>query len=109
MDVTHLLERLEAFEDRLGVRIESLGADLEQQDDGDWSLSVRGELHPQSGTSLEQSLQLVIAVYDSTSKIVATTSSYFHADSFFGFDIFDESLWFGASNIARIRIYPKQN
>ncbi len=108
-DVTKLVERLEAFEDRLGVRIESLSAHLNADDDESVYLVVRGELHPKSGTELEQSIELVVAAYDSASRVVATGSEFFDASSFFGFEIFDVTVEIPVKNLARVRIHPKRS
>jgi hypothetical protein len=107
-DVTSLIERLEAFEDRVGVRLESLGAELDPMLDDLVHLNVRGELHPQSGTELPQDVELVIAAYDASSKIVGTTSRRFEAEGFFGFEIFEETIGIHVNNLKRIRIFPKQ-
>lgn len=81
-DITNLIERLEAFEDRLGVRLESLSAKFEQYDDTGF-VKVLGELHPQSGTTLQKDIELIVAAYDSSSRIVGTGSTYLEASGFF--------------------------
>ena len=83
-DATSLIERLEAFEDRMGVRLESVGAKVEDMGGDSVYLKVSGELHPQSGTELRQDVELVIAAYDTSSKIVGTGSRRFGAEGFFG-------------------------
>ena len=44
-DVTSLIERLEKFEQRAGVRLEALSAFAESDDDGEFTVTVRGEAH----------------------------------------------------------------
>ncbi len=107
-DVTNLIERLEAFEDRVGVRLESLGAELRTLLNNGFFLNVRGELHPQSGTELPRDVELVIAAYDTSSKIVGTSSRHFEAGGFFGFEIFEVMIQIHVDNLKRIRIFPKQ-
>ncbi len=106
-DVTHLIERLEAFEDRLGVRLESIHSDLNVHDDSAW-LRVRGELHPKSGTKLQEDLELVVAAYDSSSQVVGTTTSIFEASEFFGFEIFNILVEIHVDKLTRVRVYPKK-
>lgn len=107
IDVTNLIERLEAFEERMGVHLESLGAELEPMYDYFW-LRVRGELHPQSGTELRQDMELVIAAYDTSSKIVGTGSCRFQAEEFFGFEVFEVPIQIHVNDLKRIRIFPKR-
>ena len=108
-DITNLVERLEAFEDRLGVRIEALSADFNYDaDDGEATLTVRGELHPQSGTELQQDVELVVAAYDSSSRIVGTESHYFEMAGFFGLEVFEIVTFVHVKNLSRIRVYPKR-
>ena len=107
-DVTSLVERLEAFEDRLGVRMESLNADVMELNDGTY-LRVRGELHLKSGTELEQNVFLVVAVYDSSGRIVGTKQQWFVKRTFFGFEVFQIDVNLDATELklTRIRVYPK--
>jgi|ERR1039458_2934632 hypothetical protein len=107
-DVTNLIERLGAFEERMGVRLESLGAKLEDMGGDSVFLTVSGELHPQSGTELPQDVELVIAAYDTSSKIVGTVSHRFESEGFFGFEIFEEMVQIHVNNLKRVRILPKR-
>ena len=106
-DVTQLLERLEAFEDRLGVRLESLSAQLDADDDESMYLDVRGELHPKSGTELKQDMRLIVAVYDSASRVVATEGWSFSTSDFWGFEVFHICVKLDVKDVTRVRIYPK--
>jgi hypothetical protein len=92
----------------MGVRLESVGAKVEDMGGDSVYLKVSGELHPQSGTELRQDVELVIAAYDTSSKIVGTGSRRFGAEGFFGFEIFEELIQIHVNNLKRIRIFPKQ-
>ena len=48
-DVTNLIERLEKFEQRAGVRLEALSAFAESDDDGEFTVTVRGVAHSMKG------------------------------------------------------------
>ena len=104
-DVSHLIERLEAFEDRLGVSLEGLYA---AQDTEYGQLEVNGELHPREGTEIDQDLEVVATLYDSAGRVIGVTSERIYSDRFFGFEAF--SAYFGEVSdppVAKIRIYPK--
>jgi hypothetical protein len=101
-DVTKTLERLEAFEDRLEVRLESLSALIEHG-----YLHVRGELHLKSGMQLQRNIRLDVAVYDSLSRVVATGQVVYLAENFFGFEVFEIPVAVDELSFARICIYPK--
>jgi hypothetical protein len=62
-DITHLIERLELFEERLGIRLEGLYAQI--SDDCRW-VTVTGEVHALEGMKLNQNIKIVGAVYDNS-------------------------------------------
>ncbi len=104
-DVSHLVERLEAFEDRLGVSLQGLFASLDTEYG---FMSVNGELHARDSTELGQDIDIVVTLYDSAGRVVGVTSQYMDSDSFFGFEAF--SARFSEANdppVAKIRVYPK--
>lgn len=102
-DVTDLIERLEAFEDRMGVRLEALFAHI----DDNGFLVVNGEVHPRDGTTIEQDMNVHVDVYDSLGRLVAKTAAYLSADSFFGFEAFDVCVELPIQELSKIRVYPK--
>lgn len=107
-DVSNLIERLEAFEERVGVRLESLSAQLARSDDHAY-LTVLGEVHPQAGTDLQEDVELVIAVYDSSARVVGTASHSLEASTFFGFETFEIVAEIYVNKVTRVRIYPKRS
>ena len=103
-NVSDLIERLEAFEDRLNVRIEALSAHLSPFND-DYIVEVRGELHPKAGMELgHDNLELTAAVYDSHSRVIGTGGGWFSKDKFFGFEVFCIDVHVPVNNLKRIRI-----
>ncbi len=113
-DLTRILERLEVFEERTGVRLDALYA----KPDGNsgWTINgnfesgirINGEVHPREGTSLTKSLKVVADAYDDLGRLICTTDHFFNAETFFGFATF--SLLVGGvptKQITKIRIYPK--
>ncbi len=104
-DVSHLIERLEAFEDRLGVSLEGLYASVLSQID---FLQVNGELHPREGTGLDDDIEVVVSLYDTSGRVMGVKTERVRADSFFGFEAFSKTFGpMGDLPIAKIRIYPK--
>ena len=99
------IERLEAFEERLGVRIEGLFAYIEE----DGYIRINGELHSNEGTQLEQNIKLIMSAHDSSGRIVGTDYSLISAESFFGFEIFSEYFQAQSESVSRVRIYPRQS
>lgn len=107
-DVTSLVQRLEAFEDRAKVRIEAVSAFLSDvDDDGEQSLHVRGEVHAVEGTSISNDISLELTVYDPEGRVVETSSDHIWSDSFFAFHTFDLSVYVTAGLASRIRLIPK--
>jgi hypothetical protein len=104
-DLTNKIERLEAFEERLGVHLEALYASL-----NDTSLNINGELHVNSGTTLETNLKIDCAVYDGLGRILASDSNYIITENFYGFEVFNFSIYeksLLSNTIAKIRVFPK--
>ncbi len=103
-DVTHLVERLEAFEDRLGVGLEGLYA---AQDVEYGYLKVNGELHPREGTELDEDLDIVVTLYDAGGRVIGVATEWIDSENFFGFEAFSVRLRDVVTPPAKVRIYPK--
>lgn len=104
-DLTSKIERLGAFEERLGVELRSLSAFGEKLDE-DYDLEVMGELHPTDGTTLQSDIQLSVAVYDSDDRVIGEAKDFFDADDFFGFQVFSIGQLLPNVNVTKIRIFP---
>ena len=111
MDCTHLIERLEVFEERMGVRVEALFADWDNEHYKPPSsvLSIKGELHPREGSKIQQNTRLVADIYDALTRLVARDERSFYAEEFFGFETFQLKILINVPNLAitKIRLYPK--
>jgi len=110
IDVTSKIERLEVFEERLGVRLESLSAFFTDYglDNFNNDVNVRGELQVREGTELQQDVELVMAVYDSSGRVIATSSKSYYAGEFFGLETFELTVEIPMNQVAKIRVYPKK-
>jgi hypothetical protein len=109
-DITSLVQRLESFEDRAGVRIEAWSAFQEgpdDDDDGEVCISVFGELHTVNGTTLQDDIELSASFYDAEGRVIGIDSDYVEADSFFEFHTFAITCYVPSSSVHRIRLVPK--
>jgi hypothetical protein len=102
-DVTNLVERLEAFEDRLGVSLEGLFASLDENG----YLTVNGELHLREGTELDEDIEVVATAYDSSGRVLDTSEDSMFSDSFFAFEAFSLVARLNQHRPAKVRVYPK--
>jgi hypothetical protein len=84
-DITHLIERLELFEERLGIRLEGLYAEI--SDDCQW-VTVNGEVHALEGMKLKQDINIVGAVYDNFGRVIVRNSWQVFKEKFYGFQVF---------------------
>lgn len=103
-DVSHLVERLEAFEDRLGISLEGLYA---AQDTEYGYLNVNGELHPREGTEIHGDLDIVVTLYDASGRVIGVATEWIDSENFFGFEAFSVRFRDIATAPAKVRIYPK--
>ncbi len=109
-DITDLIERNRAFEDRVGVRLDALYCSVEgPDDDGDLLLHLNGEMHAVSGTTIESDVDLVMSLYDERGRLVETESDYVPEDGFFGFHTFSFSAYLKKGPPARVRLFPKRS
>jgi hypothetical protein len=102
-----IIEKLEAFEERLGVRIEAHSAWCESHYD-EYELFVGGELHAENGNTLKQSITVVADAYNSSNQLLATESHLIDSLTLLGFETF--MIWIQRlphDKIAKIRVYPK--
>jgi len=102
------IERLEAFEERLGVTFENISLKLD--DNYIWA-KLFCELHSSNGTKLNESIEIECVLYSSDGTILEKNSEYVNEEDFFGFELIEFSF-FGniemANNVSKIRIYPKK-
>lgn len=108
-DVTDLIERLDALEERSNVRFEALSALFFIDPSGPHYVRVCGEIHPRDGLEIGHQLKIAVTVYDTTSRVMNTGSCYVSApEKFYGFEAFQIDLNAGGGRIAKIRLYPQR-
>lgn len=102
--ILNRIERLEAFEERLGVSIQNLSIKI-----GSY-ISLFAELHSITGTSINENIEVECVLYDKDGLVIDKTTKNIDADDFFGFQVL-EMNFFGddlAEQVGKIRIYPKK-
>jgi hypothetical protein len=104
--LTHFIERLELFEERLSIRLNALYAFRFPH--GGW-VSVNGELHPMEGDNLKEDVELVLDVYAKSGLLVGSNSRHFRRAHFFGFETFSMGVVQAGKDcaVSKIRLYPK--
>jgi hypothetical protein len=98
------IERLEAFEDRLGVSFQNISIK------NDKYLTLFCEIHSINGTNINEDIEIECVIYDKEGLVIDKSSKSIDVDDFFGFEII-ELNFFGdeiAERISKIRIYPKK-
>lgn len=107
------IERMELFEENLGVNIQNSSAFINENR----TLEINGELHLNEGTELKQDIQLVISAHDSQGRVInSIRTPHIEANSFFGFELFSARMGYASGYyttvlpcteiLTKVRIYP---
>ena len=116
---SHLIERLEAFEERLGLSLQGLfayryNAYCTWQEHGKVisgdlpQLTLSGEVVAAEKPAFGSGFCVVGVAYDSFERVVGTRSEGFDAAFFLGFGVFSITIQIlgEAAELSRIRVYP---
>jgi hypothetical protein len=98
------IERFEAFEEQLGIKLEGLFASFDSEEG---YISVSGDIFSINNTTIEQDLKLVISFHDSTGRVIGSDYYEIDAESFFRIDTFSETIYPPSVSISKVRVYPK--
>lgn len=104
IDLSNKVERIEAFEERLGVRIENVSVWF---DDEEEDISILFEFHSASGTTISQDITVEIVAYNNRGQIIAKEEDFYFQERFWGFETckcYLEEI--SPKNISKIRVYP---
>jgi hypothetical protein len=108
-DITHLIERLDALEEREGVRFESLYALFFTSTEGPPYVRVCGEIHARDGLEIAHQLKFAVTAYDPKGRVLITGESWVAApEKFYGFQAFIIQLN-AIGPIGKIRLYPQRS
>ncbi|HET8572907.1 MAG TPA: hypothetical protein VFL76_03460 [Edaphocola sp.] len=103
------VERLEPFEERLGVSIEKVSIKVHSDLNNSYSFTLYGELHLRENSQLERTIKLNLIIYDKEGNIAHRADTYFKPSTFFIFQVFDlyvSSDYISPNSIGSIRLYP---
>jgi hypothetical protein len=103
-DSTDIIERLESFESRLGVRLCAIFAGWNAETN---FLTVRGELRSRLGAELADTVSISAVAYDDRGRVIATDDRTISSDDFFEFDVFEVSLRV-PNKPAKVCLFPKK-
>ncbi len=108
IDLTSKVERMEALEERVGVKLQSIYAQL-STDEEEWYLEVNYEVLAEGSPKLKHNhIGFKTNVYDDLSRIVATTQSWIHKENFYALCTLSETMELALGQvISKIRIYPE--
>ena len=105
------VERLDAFEEKFGIRFENISIKVQESiDNSEEYVELFFEAHSTNGTTIDDTITIQIILYDKQNSIINSNYNYLLEDSFFGFEIVhflfsDINL---IDRINKIRIYPKK-
>ncbi len=109
------IERIEAFEEKLGIRYDSISVIVDYLDfyDDPWAIKILGDVIEHENGNLANfqnwNIETVVNLYDDENRIIASGGSSFQVRDYLGFTTFEvyfneiESI----EEIKRIRIYPR--
>ena len=107
-DITHLIERLDALEERNGVRFESLYALFFTGTDGSPYVRVCGEIHARDGLEIVQQIKVAVTAYDPKGRVLVTGESWVAGpEKFYGFQAFTIQVN-APGPIGKVRLYPQR-
>lgn len=104
------LERLEIMEEKFGVVLQGLNAEMSYFDDDEYmpNLNIYGEIHAANGTGIDQDIEIMVTAFDQDGKVIGNSSECIEKDDFFVLQAIDIMISDISSKPAKIRIYPKK-
>jgi hypothetical protein len=99
------IERIPAFEDRLGIRLENISVRVSND-----TLHIFCEVFPTNGDNISEDISVECVLYDVNGSILSTDSHSLFEESFFGFEVLEYVIYDPQviTSIGKIRIYPKK-
>ena len=112
IDLTDRIERLEAYEERCGMRFEALSAFVEatwgrDPSEHGWAVTVSGEVHATNGERLPRPIRVTAALYDAKGRVAWRFAVDIGSGTFFLLEPFRlEQDWLPVGDYSRILVYP---
>lgn len=101
-----LIQRIEALEDKLGIKLSGINVDISEDDESSYTITVMGEILAKSGGSLESSLSIKVSVLDKFGKVIGTGDQWVNNDRFYAIDTLNIMIDTKNKNIETIKIFP---
>jgi len=101
------VERLEAFEERLGITLEGVTAKFYLHEDGGNWMYVLGEVYPIDGTKINKNIEIIATAHDDSGRVLYKSDTRVEAESFYGFEAFEIVIPNAYLQVSKIRVYPK--
>lgn len=102
------VEQIEAFEERLNIRIDNISIKLEDTN----NMKVFCEVFPSTGSTIVDDINIVCILYDKQGSIFDKQEAHIYSEDFYGFEVIDFCFWNDKTNfskeIGKVRIYPKK-
>ncbi|MFW6039050.1 MAG: hypothetical protein ACOC9P_01070 [bacterium] len=105
-DLSHLIERVEAFEERVGVHLQAMSATHVGFFDYT-TIQVYGEVTSRTGNTLAADVDVFAVVYDTEGKVVAARTCTIRAAEFLDFAVFGIQVNGLVQEPARVRVFPQ--
>lgn len=102
-------ERLEAFEEQFGIRLEGLSISR-AAGYKDYCVYVNGDIFAANGITIDRDIHLVISYHDATDKVLVSEKHSIKAISFSGLDTFSVLMCYKLLpfvTVKKVRIYPQ--
>jgi len=99
------IERLEVFEERIGLSIQNISIKIENYDK---SFTLLCEVIPINGTTIKEPLRIECVLYNNAGLIIGKNERNFVPENFFGFKVIEMPLCKKeiAQQVNKIRLYP---
>jgi len=104
-DLTGLIERMQDFEERLGISLESVYSVYKNHGDVAF-LIVNYDLRSRGGERLLRNICVKLAVYNSAGRLIHEEGRWHSAKAFYGMESQHFEIIMDSPDIARMRLYP---
>jgi hypothetical protein len=105
------LEHLEIMEDKFGISIEGLYAEIERWDDLPGQLpnvNIYGEVHASNGTGINENICIVATAFNKEGKVIGASEAHIYQEDFFAIEPLQILINDIVEKPSKIRIYPKK-
>jgi len=104
------IERLEIMEEKFGIILEGLNAQMSFYEDDDTmsDVEIYGEIHAANGSTIDNDIEIVATAFDEDGKVIGTGTEYIEQEDFFALQALSTTISNIISRPVKIRVYPKK-